>query len=105
MWNIGYVAADGNDDSAADGELLEQHVCTTVRHKLRRALDALLDLSDDDLRDLGVEMTRPCHHRHAPSGDPDQPGTRGAHPRDARNVRHGLDQQHAALGGSARTRP
>jgi hypothetical protein len=48
------VAAYGDDGDAVDGELLEQHVRTTVRHELGHVLDALLGLSEDDLRDLVV---------------------------------------------------
>lgn len=54
VWLVEDVAAYGDDGDAVDGELLEQHVRTTVRHELGHVLDALLGLSEDDLRDLVV---------------------------------------------------
>ncbi|MFD6030141.1 hypothetical protein ACFWE5_05470 [Cellulosimicrobium funkei] len=54
VWIVEDVAAYGDDGDAVDGELLEQHVRTTVRHELGHVLDALLGLSEDDLRDLVV---------------------------------------------------
>ena len=53
VWSGGAGAPSGHDD-AVEGELLEQHVRTTVRHELGHVLDALLGLSEDDLRDLVV---------------------------------------------------
>ncbi|MGW6226887.1 hypothetical protein ACWFQT_07220 [Cellulosimicrobium cellulans] len=55
VWIVEDVAAyaDGGED-AVDGDLLEQHVRTTVRHELGHALGALLDLNDENLADLVV---------------------------------------------------
>jgi hypothetical protein len=55
VWIVEDVAAYADQgEDAVDGDLLEQHVRTTVRHELGHALGALLDLDDENLADLVV---------------------------------------------------
>jgi hypothetical protein len=60
VWIVEDVAAYADEGAAAvDGDLLEQHVRTTVRHELGHALGALLDLDDENLAGLiVVELER-----------------------------------------------
>lgn len=67
VWNVedaAAYAAEGED--AVDGELLEQHVRTTVRHELGHALTYLLDLDDDTLANLfPAELENTRHDTNA----------------------------------------